>query len=746
MIGESVLSDRFPLKAAALGLGLLGVWAVLLVILKRSRNTLEACAEEQRDFADQLSQRWIPLAIVTSAGLSLFLELAVIRWQTTVFPLFSLYKNFGLLACFAGLGLGYALAGRKEIPLVFTIPLLFWQFLVLLGIRFGLGEIRLRSIMATPGAEQLNMSFSTTTNLWSVVAIYLLLGVAFLLTALAFVPVGQLCGRLMRRTKELPAYGFNLLGSLVGIILLLGMSYLWAPPSLWFLCCCLGLVIFQIRSKKALLIGATATLLSMVVLLWPLGSGQRLYSPYQVIEYTVNEQNLEIKAAGLFYQLGTDLSDDRVLNEVNPYFATMQRYYELPYEVSPNPESVLIVGSGTGNDLSAALRRGAGSVDAIDIDPAIMSLGERFHPEQPYSDPRVTNIVNDARTFLRSTPKTYDAIVYGFIDSYSLLSHSSSLRLDSFVYTVEGLRNARSRLKDGGLLCLSFAGLTDELDWKLFAMLTEAFGGHQPICLQTGGFPTTSFLIRKDGDGQVPAHLLEGEGKFIDLTASYEANSEGVDLSTDDWPFFYMPRRVYPTSYFGMFTLLGVLSLLLITSFFKGEGVEFSSFIYFFLGAGFMLIEAKGITELGLTFGNTWHVIGIVIAGILFMAFLANCVVQVLRPKSPWIPFALLLLSLALGYCVSKYFTLPPTPLGKLTAVIVLTSPMFFSGLVFSALIQSTKNIASIMAINILGAMVGGLLEYNSMYFGFQFLYLLAGLMYLLAMITFYLRCRTSPI
>ena len=149
--------------------------------------------------------------------------------------------------------------------------------------------------------------------------------------------------------------------------------------------------------------------------------------------------------------------------------------------------------------------------------------------------------------------------------------------------------------------------------------------------------------------------------------------------------------------------------------------------------------------ELGLTFGNTWHVIGIVIAGILFMAFLANCVVQWLQPKSPWIPFILLLASLALGYLVSKYGSLPPTPLGKLAVVAILTSPMFFSGLVFSALIQSTKNIAAIMAINILGAMVGGLLEYNSMYFGFQFLYLLAGLMYLLAMITYYFRLRTSP-
>jgi len=37
------------------------------------------------------------------------------------------------------------------------------------------------------------------------------------------------------------------------------------------------------------------------------------------------------------------------------------------------------------------------------------------------------------------------------------------------------------------------------------------------------------------------------------------------------------------------------------------------------------------------------------------------------------------------------------------------------------------------MSVNLFGAMCGGLLEYNSMYFGFQFLYLIAAGLYLLA-------------
>ena len=58
------------------------------------------------------------MAIVFSAALRLFLELALIRWHSSILEFLAFYKNFSLLACFAGLGLGYALSGRRRIPLI----------------------------------------------------------------------------------------------------------------------------------------------------------------------------------------------------------------------------------------------------------------------------------------------------------------------------------------------------------------------------------------------------------------------------------------------------------------------------------------------------------------------------------------------------------------------------------------------------------------------------------------------------
>ena len=114
-----------------------------------------------------------------------------------------------------------------------------------------------------------------------------------------------------------------------------------------------------------------------------------------------------------------------------------------------------------------------------------------------------------------------------------------------------------------------------------------------------------------------------------------------------------MPERIYPITYLVMAALILMLSLFLITNF-LGEKPSFNHFPFLLLGAGFMLVETKGITELGLTFGNSWHVIGIAIAGIMVMAFLANCVVQWLNIERPHLPYLLLLATLAAGWWIAR--------------------------------------------------------------------------------------------
>jgi len=698
----------------------------------------------QAEFLESISVRFIPLAIVAAAALSLFVELAVIRWQGTVFEFFAFYKNYGLLACFAGLGLGYALSQSEEgIPLTLTIPLLGWQFLLLIGLRHGLPE-RVFTLNGIPFREQLNMGFTQQPQQLGV--IYLLLTVVFLLTALAFVPVGQVCGKLMERTGQLSAYGMNLLGSLLGVALMFVVSLFWTPPLVWFGLCFLGMLLLLRRVPRTQLMGVSAAIMALLILAWPVDSlWNKVYSPYQLLEIGYSDKGLMIiRAAGHYYQRVHNLSDAAIGAPGNDELRAVRDYYDLPYKFHPGASDIAIVGAGSGNDVAAALRSGAKRVDAIEIDPAILQAGQSSHPERPYDDARAHAVTNDARSFFRTTNDHYDLIVYGLLDSHTLLSQASSVRLDSFVYTIEGLREARSRLKENGVLSLSFSVINKELGTKMFRMMTQAFDGKEPLCFRANYDGSVIFLQNKNGDLVIPPAIL-APGNIRENAGRYHGSPLKVDLSTDDWPFLYMPHRVYPVSYLIVLGIILLLSVILYGGFFR-ERPEVSHVPFFFLGAGFMLVETKAITEMGLTFGNTWQVIALAIGSILVMAFLANSMVRRFRIAAPWMSFLLLFASLGFGWWIARAGGLPSTDLGRVGTLVVLTCPLFFSGIVFSALLSAEHRISSVMAVNLMGTMCGGILEYNSMYFGFRFLYVLALGLYLAALVTGWAaRRRVSP-
>jgi hypothetical protein len=129
-------------------------------------------------------------------------------------------------------------------------------------------------------------------------------------------------------------------------------------------------------------------------------------------------------------------------------------------------------------------------------------------------------------------------------------------------------------------------------------------------------------------------------------------------------------------------------------------------------------------------------VIGIVIVSILVMAFLANAIVQRFKLERPLVPYLLLLASLGVGWAVSYAGGLPSTTSGRIGTAILVTCPILFSGIVFSTSLAARGDISAIMAMNLMGAILGGLLEYNSLYFGFRFLYLIAAALYVAALVS----------
>lgn len=723
-----------PLKLMGYFALALLTWAVfrwLKIAINKAAPHIEAHADREVEYLDSIPQKLLPWAIVGSAALSLFAELVIIRWLATMWHVFAFYKNLTMLACFAGLGIGYSIANRR-IPLVCTLPLLAFTTIIMTVLRYAVPLALTRSIWADPVPETFAMGMDPAKSVQEFFSLYLFMAVAVTLTALAFIPIGQLCGKLMERMENpLRAYGMNLLGSLLGVVLMTIASMLWTGPAIWFIVIAIFTIVFLAFNKQSIIIGGVASLIALGALCWPVDFGaERVYSPYQLIERVVGPAFVPMLfTGGSFYLTICDFRPEAV--KAYPDRAALEKYYNLPFKLVPHAEDVAIVGAGSGNDVSAAIRGDAQHIDAVEIDPVIQRFGALMHPEQPFANPRVNPIINDARAFFRTTKKKYDLIVFSIIDSHTLTSHASSLRLDSYIYTTQALKDARACLKPNGIVCLSFCAMNPQIAKKIYLMMYDAFDKHEPVSVKNTSY---TFLQNKNGDFKLPDTLLDREF-YIDVKSELADPNLKAEASTDDWPFLYMPARIYPFSYFPMFGLVLLLSFGMIRSMHAIKMTP-SSIPFFFLGAGFMLIETKAITELGLNFGNTWYVVGIVIAAIMIMAYLSNLLVLKTKFTNTTLAFILLLGSILLGWYIIGSGGYESSLLGKIGNVAVLTMPMLFSGAIFSALLNKHKDITSAMAFNLMGAMLGGLLEYNSMYFGYRTLYLFALAIYALAFIT----------
>jgi spermidine synthase len=693
--------------------------------------------------------RSLPLVIVALSAGSLFFELALIRWQSGLFSVFAFYKNFILLACFCGLGIGYALANRRPLLLPLCLPALVLNVFAMLVLHYGGNDFTHLLFGLVPVYEEATVSGVAGVTkgsgpLAAVLAnlpVYSLLAGSFLLNTLVTIPVSQLCGRVMGRLPPLPSYGFNVIGSICGVLALFALSWLWIGPLVWFGLVAVLVAWFLFAANHGWKTGLICLALLLFILSFPTEPLiQNIYSPYQLIQKAAEPNGLmRILAAGTYYQKVFDLSSETASRDHDSKLRRIVGYYELPFLTARSLQTVAIVGAGSGNDIAAALRYHAGAVDAAEIDPVIRNLGEMFHPEHPYQDPRVTSYIGDARAFFRSTNKKYDLIVYGVLDSHILVSQGSNVRIDSFVYTQEGLNDAFRLLKPGGLMSLSFALTNELMGHKVYALLKNLpMAGHPAAVLSSyDAKSTTTFMVRKCAEIDLPVEFMTSHN-LVDRTQSYaRAADMKLDLPTDNWPFFYMDYKMYPASYVVSLLLVMILAVALTRSFLPGRKWNPSMTPFFFLGAGFMLIETKAITELGLLFGNTWWVVGITVISVLVMGFLANVAVMRFRQRSVVLPYCLLLGTIGLGFWIARHGGLNMgAPGSRVVLALLLVSPLAFSGIVFSVLLEDRDDVSGALACNLSGAMLGGLLEYNSMEFGFAALYLIALALYACAWLT----------
>jgi spermidine synthase len=644
----------------------------------------------------------------------LALELGLIRWFSGQIRIFAYLTNVVLISAFLGMGLGLLVGPRRPGLRHLTLPLL---ALLCLPVAF---------------ADRLHLAQMTfpdpSIHLWGAEArrLPLLLMVAAygsVLTLVAGVVAVFTCGAssigyLFGRSSGLRSYSADLLGSLAGTLAATVVTAMQAGPPVWLL---LGGLPFLWLSRNVVSVIALAA----VVLLGRASADRAVYSPYNRIDLAQTDYGLALVVNRDFHQYMFDLSHV----EGNDTMRKVRTMYDLPFVLGEARGRALVVGAGTGNDVQAALRNGYATVGSVEIDPRIVELGRRLHPERPYDDPRVFVVVDDGRAFFEQyRGEAFDVVDYGLVDSHAMFTALSTLRLDNYLYTEEGLRSAWRHVKPDGILSVNFSVMGGP--W-----LRDRI--YRTLALATG---TTPVLVAHDIQfgaifvaSRAPARLDWARAAPFPVSFAPLPSVRAALTTSDDWPFLYLRPGIVPWGYLIVLSSIVLGAAVLIVAA-QGAAARREKFDWtlFLMGAAFLLIETRGVTSLSLLFGSTWVVNSAVFTGVLLMALLANGLVARFRPSSTLVPFLLLLLSVVLLWSVDLT-TLNRFPLlaRGLLGGTVNALPVAFAGVIVSTLLARSASPAAALGANLLGAVLGGCLEYLSMYAGLRALALLALALYL---------------
>lgn len=652
---------------------------------------------------------------------TLFLELALIRYLAGNIWNLGYFPNLVLIATFTGMGLGFVLHERAEGR---VSAALFHAAVFLLGALVLFVHYLHPTV---PGFDNWGGDiggdlYFTSTPRESLDQTVLPFVVCLVGVAAIFACLSQRTAKLFRLFPPLTAYTLDIGGSCTGILSFMLLSWLGIPAWVWFLVFALALLVpssDRWRTRWLPLLPGLAIVALVhhqdsVLLGKPAyhGALESRWSPYQRLQFM--GEGLGIYANGVAHQ--------RIL----PRERLVTDFYQAVHDKRradgrPPYKNVLVLGAGSGNDVAAALLNGAEHIDAVEIDPGIAELGKRYNPNHPYDDPRVHLVIDDGRAFMRRTNRRYDLVVFALTDSLVKVSSMSQLRLENYLFTLDSVRRAGTLLAPGGDLIFYNFYRRPWLREKIQAMTLAATGlDAQPI------FEWYDFCVLRARQGEAPGP---------------HAVRSSLPLPTDDWPFLYLRDRAIPPAYergmLGMVALIALLAAVIHRSTRRDArhrvpGMLAQNLAFLCMGLAFLLLETKSVIQFSLLFGTTWKNSSLVFLAVLTLVLAANFTAARVKTLSYRLLGALLLGSCLLGYWVPlrELLGIDSVVLRFLAASVLTFTPVYFANLLFSVTFREQTLPEHVFGWNLIGATLGGVVEYVGMRFGYAALGLVVAATY----------------
>jgi len=652
--------------------------------------------------------------LVLASTLMLFVEMMLIRWVSSNIYQIYLFTNFILIASFLGIGIGFLRANKTKS--YFPVSPILLALVVMLCYVYSIDY----QVKLNPATG--NLDYYTTALKSKAYPIIFTLPIIFISVVATLAAIADTVARSFKQLPALAAYRLEVSGTIAGIVIFSALAFFESSPLAWgIIIALLFCILFFDHWRKSgislLMIIQISAITLILGTFYIETTTDHIWSTYYKIQVkSFAPDSYVVNVNGLAQQIIEPLQQRK---KIKPFY--FKPYEHMPKDMSL--DNVLVIGSGTGGDVAIALANGAKHVDAVEIDPALYRLGKKLNVDKPYDDPRVTIYINDGRAFLQHTSQKYDLIIYALTDSLMSVTGLSSVRLENYLYTLEGLTAAANHLKPDGVFTIyNYYGLRWFAD-RIGNTLNIIY--QHPPCIDkysAQDYWATVFTISHNKD-------------ILQCTSLWESTHESSEKpATDNHPFIYLQENTLPPIYIFALLSMGIIAFFVTRKMGASLTAITRYFDLFLMGTAFLLLETSSVVNYALLFGTTWLVNSLVFIGILLSVYLAIEVVARVKKFNIYFLYFLLIVSLFIAWMTPMNSLLSFTPYARFfIATCLMFSPIFIANLIFAERFDVVSNSTDALGANLIGAVLGGFLEYSALAIGYQHFALIVLFIYTIA-------------
>ena len=456
------------------------------------------------------------------------------------------------------------------------------------------------------------------------------------------------------------------------------------------------------------------------------------------------------------------LTDIQIINFTTFNYPELLKYYisNFPFTIQ-NYSKVLIIGSGSGNEVAQAILSGSPAITAIEINPNVIKAVNKLSYANPYKHPSVKLLVQEGRNFIATTKEKYDLIYIPTAKFFGSTGVSAFALSENYLYTKEAFNAYIDHLTDNGVLSfVDYTFYNYPFIKTLHSVISEKNVSKEIIFIEKND--TSVILYKKTGFPNFGKNIIINNAENLGFKVSFLKSNgyfyENFNPIVDDKPYLIglgflnlykdldtsnkWLKSVVSSYFNSIYSLIGVLLfvyflvVLIPFRFKKNKFPKYTTFIVGFfssIGLAYIIVELVLVEKITLLLGHPIFSLSLVLSSILFFGGIGSLLTKKFNSKEIlWgIRMAVLLISILLLYLftidsIIQNFQGNTFSLRLIISIAILFFPSLLMGMLFPSGLTYVNKINKFMipwmfGIDGITSLIGGVgLKIISLFFGFK--------------------------